>query len=109
MSLRGVSIIKKLFEEDTVMVSDEPTPQRRGRSADLINTRNECLADRFYYHSIFSGLNYSICIDELVKEFFLSKFTISEIISDYTDYILQIRREERTIQELKKKWPNFNF
>ena len=88
----------------------ESTPgvaeQRKGRSADLHKKRNECLIDRYYFYGKFEEKRYSIILETLSHEFFISVVTIPDVISENVAQLQVLKREKPTEHYFKKKWPH---
>ena len=81
------------------------TKQKKGRSADLISLRNNCLIDRYFYYGM-QRLSYTAILETIGKEFFVSVHTIPYIVSDYTDHLHKLRASPPKPADFKKKWPH---
>lgn len=104
MSLRGTNTLFKDIYELPL-----PEKQRKGRSESLINLRNDCLVDRYYFIAKTTGLRYELVIGILSKEFFLSEVTIPEILDDNYYKIAAVKKAAPTKKELEKKWSHLNW
>lgn len=79
-------------------------PSGKGRKT-CTTLRNECLIDRFYYYSSKTPRPcYNDVINILSDEFFLSPFTIPEIISDNYSILRTVRQNQPSIRNLRDKW-----
>lgn len=104
MQLRGSRLFNDLFPEHL------PTPrQRKGRSADLHIKRNEAIADRYYFYGTILNLRYEIVMKMLADDFFISVYTIPEIITKQLAHIQRLKKEHIPVKELAKKWPRFSW
>lgn len=83
--------------------------KHKGRGRELHNKRNECLIDRYYYYGKFEKLRYSIILETLSTQFFISHITISEIIDDNYQQLLDLKKKEPSIVYFKKKWLHLNW
>lgn len=84
-----------------------PAPkQRKGRSADLIEKRNDLLIHRYvFYSQITPRLNYDFIIERLSEEVFLSPITIPEIIAVNRGKIHVLRKNDLTRHYFEKRYP----
>jgi len=80
-----------------------------GRNLDLIEKRNKVLLNRYYVYCVICKFNYSMIIDRLSIEFFISPVTIQKIISNNISKILEIKKKKPTITILKKEYPFYNW
>jgi hypothetical protein len=106
MSLRGSNtLFKEFFEtEQPVKVAPKGIIQSTNTSR-----RNECLVDRYFFYGKFYGLSYTRILEELVKEFFISRETISDVISDNINQLRLIKKTSPVRADLKKKWPHLDW
>ncbi|MFT3750950.1 MAG: hypothetical protein QM768_21735 [Agriterribacter sp.] len=86
-----------------------PAPkQRKGRSADLIEKRNDLLIHRYvFYCALKPRLSYEFVIEKLAEETFLSPVTIPELIAENRGKIHALRQQEPTKSYFQKKYPHF--
>lgn len=94
----------KLFS-DIFQPKPVPGPTKKGRSDKCILTRNECLIDR-YYHYCLQQLSYTVVLERIAAEFFLSINTIPYIIAANATQLKNLRDEKPSLQYFKKKWPH---
>lgn len=108
------SIYKNLFDEPVAEVVATKQPSLRDQ-------RNECILDYYYYHgrkeTIINGkatrMNYTSLLEVVGAAFFLSTFTVADIISNSGDQIAILKQEwkDRSVQQLRKhlegKWSMF--
>ena len=100
--MRGHTLFAELFE--TKKHVDE---NRKGRSSDLINSRNEFLFYRYYYYGQFfeNTLSYKYIIETLAKEVWLSDVTVPQILEDNYERLGQIKKQSPDKRWLREKWP----
>lgn len=94
------TLFNNIFETNTVV------KQGKGRSASLIASRNECLINRYYYYGKFFNYKYSYILKQLEDEFFISIVTIPEVISINYELLTNLKKQQPSLQSLKKKWPH---
>ncbi len=108
------TIYKNLFNETVAEIVATKQPSLR-------DLRNECILDYYYYHgrkeTIINGkatrMSYPSLLEVVGAAFFLSTFTIHDIISKSTDQIAILKQEwkDRPVQQLRKhlegKWSMF--
>jgi hypothetical protein len=87
--------------------------KKKGRDAELIAIRDECLYHRYFYFHRYLGITiYEQQMELLSRDFSLSKDTIPRIIEKYVSEIQRLKNEPPTLDELKEKakangWPSF--
>lgn len=89
--------------------SDSNKPSAKAvcrRDPVLIGRRNNFLCYRFYYKSKVERKLYTDIIEELQKEVYLSAVQITKLINASGEEILRIKKEQPTIQALKKLYPH---
>jgi hypothetical protein len=96
---------RTLFSDIFVAIPDK---QRKGRSLSLIEKRNECLIDRYYWHGrkILEGgkrIAYSSLLETISNEFYLSHITIYEIVDNNYEYLTQLKKEWQDEKEEKMR------
>ncbi len=99
---------QKLFNE----ISGRPkqfVAVKKGRNDALLESRNCCLLDRYYYYSYFSNRCFEDIMAILVKEFFLSQISITRIVQNNVERLKVIKEQQLPVQELKAKWPHFKW
>lgn len=108
------AIYHNLFNETVAEVAATPQPSIRDR-------RNECLLDYYYYYgrkeTMINGkatrMNYPSLLDLVGSAFFLSTFTVHDIISNESEQMALLKQEwkDRAVTQLRKhleaKWPMF--
>jgi len=103
MQLRGSRLFTDLF-------TDLPAPrQRKGRSNELHARRNEAIADRYYFYGSYLNIRYEKVIQTLADEFFLSVYTVPEIITQQLAHIQKNKKNQVPVKELARKWPQFSW
>lgn len=100
--MRGQHLFSSLFELPPL---PEKTPGK-GRNESLDAQRNELLLYRYYYYGTFTGLRYSIAIQNLRNEFFLTERRIQDIMQEQAVLMRKIREQAPGLNELKAKWPH---
>lgn len=79
---------------------------RQGRSEELINQRNECLVDRYYYLGRETGKRYDLLLEQLRREFFIETVTIAERIGENRDQLEVLKRQRPDRDYFAAKWPH---
>lgn len=98
--MRGVhTLFADIFTEQEL-----PKQSNKGRNADLIAQRNECLIDRYFYLGETTGLRYELLVKRVAQEFFLSAVTVPEIINDNLDKLLQLKKAKPGKKYFQEKW-----
>jgi len=98
-----------LFKE--VFYTTPAVKQRKGRSLSLIEKRNECLVDRYYFHGR-KKVSYAYLLEIISNEFFLSMVTIPEVIEANFNTLASLKKqwhdqdEKKLAEHLRKKWPH---
>lgn len=92
-----------LFKDIFVPVAP-PTKQRKGRSKELFQKRNECLVDRYWYYGRTSEKRYDVILKTLSGEFFLSEYTIAEIINDNYVLLKKVNEKKPEKSYFSRKW-----
>lgn len=95
---------KKLFEAAT-----ERKPIKKGRSLSLLESRNRALVDRFYFYSNFSKLRYECIIENLSREFFISAYTVIDLLKDKYDLVSENKEHQLSVKQLEKRHPHLNW
>lgn len=97
------TLFADIFEETTTTA---PEARRKGRSPKHNARRNECLIDRYYYYGKYEQKRYSIILETLSEEFFLSPVTIPEVLTENFDQLDLLKRSKPGPGYFKKKWPH---
>lgn len=111
--------VRTLFQEIFMPETAIPDKQRKGRSSTLIEKRNECLLDRYYWHGRkqIDGkrIDYSSLLETVSNEFFLSMVTIPDIVDANYTYLTTLKsdwpiwdrqKEEKMRKHFQLKWPH---
>lgn len=112
VKLRGSHIAHQLLFAD-----DCPTPvisidRKPGRDADENNRRNECLVDRFFFHTLKTKMFFGAAVNEVAPQFFLSPFHASKLILANRDSLSLLKKEwkdkpvEKAQKHFSNKWPH---
>lgn len=79
---------------------------RKGRSADMIALRDECLLHRYYYHIKLLGKRYDMAIQELSGEFWIKNSNIIYRLQCNSERLEQIMKQEQPdLKQLKILYP----
>jgi hypothetical protein len=81
-----------------------PTPERRGRSEELINKRNELILHRHYYYIKIMSRQYGVTLKALEEEFFLSQRTITDIFQQSV-LLKELNQMKPGVKYFKEKYP----
>lgn len=101
---RGYHLFTSLFDED--ILPAEPPRQRKGRSDELNERRNELLLARYYWYGQFSSKRYGAVIKSLSTEFFLTERTIQDIIQTEYGILLRLKKLQPPEAYFRKQWPH---
>jgi hypothetical protein len=105
--LRGNRNYTSLFPE---IVTELPqAAERKGRSDELIQKRNDCLIARYYYYSRMIGYQYPTCLDKLEAEFFLTERTIQDIIQKNMDFLRHINKSKPDFKFFREKYKHLQW
>lgn len=105
---------QKLFTD--LLQHEPPMVAVKGRSATLIDARNELLLHRYYWHNrrdIEPGvrMSYQSLLDTIKNEMFLEARTIVNIMDEYYRNFQQIRQQykdytdKQLSREMQARWP----
>lgn len=82
--------------------------KRKGRSALLINGRNELLINRYYFYAVQEPkLHFDYIISLISGELFISPLTIVEIITVNREVLAKLRKQQPDSKQLAQKWGFF--
>ncbi len=98
------SIFLSLFTDDTATTT-AAAPERKGRSEDLLQKRNELLICRHYYYTRIVELQYARALERLEDELYLSQRTIINIVNDNYTLLKKINSEKPEVKYFKTKFP----
>lgn len=91
---------------DAFFAINEPeTPTRRGRNSKLIQRRNKCIADRYYYYGHLTQKRFDVIMKLLSREFFLSVDTLPAIIDSCTERLETLKEMKPTVKYFRLQWP----
>jgi hypothetical protein len=90
MNIPGKRLHRTLFGIEEV---EDEVEQEQGRSAELIETRNERLLYRYTWYSLPGKLDRDYILEQLKVEFELRPFTIGKIINENIDKIMRMKKE----------------
>jgi|SRR6185312_16361955 len=79
--------------------------QKKGRSKDLHDLRNECLIDRYFYYGS-QRMSYSAVLETISREFFVSIYTIPYLIADHAAQLQRLKGEKPSPKYFREKWPH---
>lgn len=98
------SIFLSLFADD-IPTTATATPERKGRSEELLTKRNELLVCRHYYYTRIVELQYARALERLEDELYLSQRTIINIVNDNYTLLKKINAEKPEAKYFKQKFP----
>jgi hypothetical protein len=100
-----LSLYKNIFEEDVLVIDSLPEKPLREKKI-------ECLIDYYYWIGRSTGKSYLNACLEVSETFFLSTFTIQDILMNHSDYLEQLKIQWKPVADitklqkhLAKKWP----
>lgn len=103
--MRGHKLHRKLLLFDMPEVPEVPTEQR-GRSAELIEKRNDRMLHRYvFYVRKFPLHRLEAHAKQLSEEFDLSETRVSELILEHQGEAMRIRQDWPGEAALRKRWP----
>jgi hypothetical protein len=104
--MRGSLVLfSNLFEQPVSTTQG----RKKGRSSELHAKRNECLVDRYFYYLKFAEARYDIALQRLSEEFFISPFTIPDILNDNITMLRDLKKNNPSKSWFKSKWPHLNW
>lgn len=106
MIQRGITVFNSLLFDD---IEELPRREHRGRSPELLDARDRLLLHRFYFKTRIQGKQYPTVLKELEKELFISVMQIQKIIQSKLTEILHIKKQQPSIQWLRKEWEFMNW
>lgn len=101
---RGFHLFSSLFDED-ILPAVEPR-QRKGRSDEMNERRNELLLARYYWYGEFTEKRYPTIMKNLSSEFFLTERTIADIIQIEFGVLKNLRTMKPPETYFKRQWPH---
>lgn len=94
-----------LFPEETLSATLAAPPERKGRSEELINRRNELLICRYYYYVKMKGRQYEPALSALETELFISQRTIIDTVQRNAELLKQLFTTRPEISYFRTKYP----
>lgn len=91
----------QLYGEDEYSV---PRPERKGRSEELIEQRNELFIARFAYYQQFTTHRYEEILHRLKKELHLAEFTLGKMVLAHGAEIKRLKEQKPSRNYFRKKW-----
>jgi hypothetical protein len=101
--MRGSNVFHSLFNDVVEVPCKTP---KKGRNADYDALRNELLIYRYYYYGKFTKLRYTVIMNHLNREFFISPRTIADIISANASIMQNLKSQPPTLKALRSKYPH---
>lgn len=101
--ITGVKLFNELMRESNDNVAVQKSS---GRNPDLINARNNFLVHRFYFKTKIQRMQLDDAMESIGKELWLSKVQVSKIIYAKADNILNIKKQQPTVNVLRQAWPH---
>ena len=103
MQMRGRTALHSVF----FATKSSAVETRKGRSALLVNRRNELLINRYYFYAIQEPkLQFDYIVSLISDELFISPLTIVEIISANREALSELRKQPNN-KQLAKRWSFF--
>jgi len=103
--LRGQHTLFKDLLPDTL----PETSTKKGRSSELHAKRNEAISARYYFYLSFTDMRYEKIVTTLADEFFLSPFTVPEIIQENLDYIKSLKQDQPSKRFFSVRWAQYTW
>ncbi|WPV66594.1 MULTISPECIES: hypothetical protein [unclassified Chitinophaga] len=99
--MRGQNTLFNHFIENPVSKT-----VRKGRSADMIALRDECLLHRYYYYIKLQHKRYDAAVQELSKEFYIKNSNIIYRMQCNSDRLETImKKEQPDLRQLRLLYP----
>lgn len=86
-----------------------PRSNGRGRNPKLLTARNEAILIRYYYYSEIKRIRFDDAIAICATEFFLSSFTLLNILQKEDALFSEILTKKYQISDLRDLLPQFKF
>ncbi len=102
--MRGYRVYQLVQQTDTIAV-----PARKGRNAQLLSKRNECLLARYYYYAYMKNKSYADVLKLIVMEFYVSEATIAMLVQDYLDDLMALKKKCPTLYYFNRRWPHIRW
>lgn len=81
--------------------------ENKGKRNVAIDDRDDAMACRYYYYANILRRRYDDCLIELYREFFLRPNVITQRLMTRTDFLKQMVKDNVTVADLKKKYPQW--
>lgn len=91
----------QLYGADDYTIS---RPERKGRSEELIEQRNELFIHRFAYYQKFTTHRYEEIISRLKQELHLAEFTLGKMVIAHGGDIKKLKDANPTLSYFRKKF-----
>jgi hypothetical protein len=92
----------------TAIFTDENTKDKKINGA-FTADRDTAMAYRFYYHYNIIRRRFDDIPDILEREFYISSTTVVKKLTEYNDLLKQIKANTPTRDELKQRYPHYNW
>jgi hypothetical protein len=103
--MRGKNIFLNVKDE----TSAASKGKRKGRSLNLVKQRNQCLIARYYYYSAFTDKRFDLVLEQLGLEFFLSAYTISDIVEKNMSQLQELKKEKPALLYFQQMWGHLRW
>lgn len=100
--IRGKKVNNTLFGEE--LLEDNQEERLRGRNPELNAAKNEQILYRYHDYRRLNKYAFEWIVKELCAEFYLTESTIGQLIEDSAVKLQQIRNENLSTGELRKKY-----
>jgi hypothetical protein len=81
----------------------------RGRNTTLNSARNEFMCHLYYYYNSLQKITYAKTVAKIASALFLKESSTLIYLQKHNSKILELRTQNLKIEDLKKKYPWFNF
>lgn len=105
--MRGSLTFQSLFTDETITLPGKVAG--KGRCAELIEQRDVCLINRYFFYGKYSGIRYETVVQNLSREFFLTERRVQDIISENSNLLRELRKDPPAVIELKNRWPHLRW
>ena len=85
------------------------TKTTKGRNPQLLEKRDTCIAERYYYYNHFTTNTYEDILAILVQEFFLSRERIQDILVKQSSHLHKLKDMNCKMLYLKRRWPHLKW
>lgn len=105
--MRGQRTFQSLFVD--VEVIELPVKERKGRCSELDSRRNELLLIRYMWYGLNKKDRYEIILSTLENEFFISQRRISDIITQNSSKLRELKPGFPESKELSMRYPHLKW